>query len=58
MEAETVKLDPAKDHSKSVLSEQQIAEFHERGVLKMDFGFDPAMLDAIVEKVEAHYDDG
>ncbi len=57
MEAEAVKLDPAKYHSKSVLSEQQIAEFHERGVLRVDFGFDPAMLDAIVEKVEAHYDD-
>lgn len=46
-----------KQNSNSVLSEQQIAEFHERGVLRVDFGLDPDMLDAIVEKVEPYYDD-
>ncbi|MFN3162528.1 MAG: phytanoyl-CoA dioxygenase family protein [Pseudohongiellaceae bacterium] len=38
-----------------VLSADQIQEFHDRGILKVDFGFDPAMLDAIVEKVYPHY---
>lgn len=39
----------------SVLSPQQIASFHRRGVLKVDFGFDPGLLDAIVEKVHCYY---
>ena len=37
------------------LSPAQIDEFNERGVLKVDFGFDPALLDAIVEKVYPWY---
>lgn len=38
-----------------VLSKEQVAEFHERGILIVDFGFDPAMLDRIIEKVYEHY---
>lgn len=38
-----------------VLTEEQVAEFEERGILTFDFGFDPAMLDAIVAKVHQYY---
>jgi len=38
-----------------ILSEAQVQEFADRGILKVDFGFDPALLDAIVEKVHALY---
>ena len=57
MEAEQTTPDSVSDNSNGFLSDAQIAEFHERGVLRVDFGFDQNMLDAIVEKVEPHYDD-
>jgi hypothetical protein len=41
--------------STSLLSPQQLKSFHERGVLKIDLSFDPALLDAIVRKVDPHY---
>ena len=41
--------------AKPVLSEEQIAEFNERGILIFDFGFDNEVLDAIVEKVYPWY---
>ncbi len=37
------------------LSNKEIDEFHERGVLRFDFGFDAGLLDRIVEKVHPHY---
>ena len=39
-----------------VLSETQISSFFERGMLRVDFGFDAAFLDAIVDRVEPLYD--
>lgn len=38
-----------------VLSQEQISEFHERGILVFNFGFDSAVLDAIISKVYEHY---
>ncbi len=40
-----------------VLSQAQIDEFHQRGVLTIDFGFDSDLLDQIVAKVDPLYDD-
>jgi len=57
MEAEITKPAVATEDSHSILSQAQIDEFHARGVLKVDFGFDESLLDAIIEKVDAHYDD-
>lgn len=39
----------------AVLSDAQIAEFQRRGVLIVDLGLDPALLDAIREKVYPYY---
>lgn len=39
-----------------VLSAAQVEEFHERGVLTVDFQFDHQMLDEIVERVDPLYD--
>lgn len=41
----------------NILTDQQVKEFHERGILRCDFGFDEKQLDAIVEKVGPYYDD-
>ena len=41
--------------SAAVLSEAQVAEFHERGYLVADFGLDESMLDRIVEKLQPLY---
>lgn len=38
-----------------VLSDEQVEEFNSRGVLKVDFGLNPEVLDAIVEKVYPYY---
>ena len=38
------------------LSEQQVADFNRDGYLKVDFGFDPAMLDQIRSQVEPLYE--
>lgn len=38
------------------LTKEQFEEFHESGLLRIDFGFDERQLDAIIEKVEPHYD--
>ena len=40
-----------------VLDAEQIASFHERGLLQVDFGFDASHLDAIVAEVDQLYDD-
>lgn len=40
------------------LSDQQLLEFKERGVVKVDFDLDPQFLDTIVAKVEPLYQDG
>ncbi len=39
-----------------ILSPEQIAEFHERGVLKVDFGFAAELPDQIVRKVDSLYE--
>lgn len=39
-----------------VLGDAEIAEFHERGVLKFDFGFESSQLDCIIEGVEPFYE--
>ncbi len=39
----------------AVLSDEQVREFHERGILQVDFGFEPEQLEAIKEKVYPHY---
>ncbi|MCG8415292.1 MAG: phytanoyl-CoA dioxygenase family protein [Pseudomonadales bacterium] len=39
-----------------VLNATEIAEFHDRGVLKFDFGFESAQLDRVIEGVESLYD--
>lgn len=41
--------------AEKVLSDAQVEEFNQRGVLRVDFGFDPGLLDAIVDKVYNHY---
>jgi len=41
----------------TALSARQAAEFHERGVLKVNFGLDPITLDRIRERVEPQYDE-
>ncbi len=41
--------------NESILSPEQLASFHERGVLKVDFGFDVDLLDRIVKKVQPLY---
>jgi len=43
------------DSSAAVLSDTQIAEFHERGYLVADFGLTEKMLDSIVEKLQPLY---
>ena len=50
MEKET-----AKKNSDAVLSEFQVAEFHERGYLIADFDLDESMLDSIKEKLQPLY---
>ena len=50
MEKET-----AKKNSDAVLSESQVAEFHERGYLIADFDLDESMLDSIKEKLQPLY---
>lgn len=40
----------------SRLSDEQIASFHDRGVLKVDFDFDMQFLDRLLEHVYPHYD--
>lgn len=39
-----------------VLSAEQVSSFHERGILRVDFGFDDNMLDSIIEEVDGLYD--
>lgn len=41
--------------STNVLSETQVAEFHERGYLIADFALDESLLDSIVEKLQPLY---
>lgn len=38
-----------------VLSQAQIDEFHERGILQVDFGFAPGLLETIKTRVYPHY---
>jgi len=45
----------AKQSSDAVLSESQVAEFHERGYLIAHFDLDESMLDSIVEKLQPLY---
>lgn len=42
--------------SRQVLSAEQVDEFHQRGVLKFDFGFDQQLLDQIVEALDPLYE--
>lgn len=48
-------IENAKQSSAGVLSESQVAEFHERGYLVADFNLDEAMLDSIVAKLQPLY---
>ena len=45
----------AKKNCDAVLSESQIAEFHERGYLIADFDLDESRLDSIKEKLQPLY---
>ena len=40
----------------SVLTQEEVERFHERGVLHCDFGFAPELLDRVVAEVEPLYD--
>lgn len=43
--------------TEQVLSAEQVKEFHQRGLLTVDFGFDHGLLDQIIENVDPLYDD-
>ena len=46
---------PMKPSGTDVLSEEQVAEFHERGYLIADFDLDESMLDSIVDALQPLY---